>query len=93
MSIESCVTPSGYHRMGADGDCEGCGISQDALDGAALRRLREAWRPEFGYWDLYIDHTGVPHIAVTKPNDYEPTEWYFGATIAEAADKCREALG
>jgi len=58
---------------------------QDALDGAALRRLREA----SGAWrvDTYVYQTGS--VVVRVPG----VSAAGGATIAEAADRCREALG
>ena len=70
---------------------------QDALDGAALRRLREAlpyrieasWRHDSAgrwedHWWMRVDYE------VKDGLDYVDSD---GATIAAAADKCREALG
>lgn len=70
---------------------------QDALDGAALRRLRESLReddvivlrgprPDDGYWEVDVLKLGAPGPAEGEVEDMD------GATIAEAADKCREAL-
>lgn len=69
---------------------------QDALDGAALRRLREAL-PEG--WQLILEGP-YPQSLSNKAWWVEPTPNvagqmeadYGGTTIAEAADKCREAL-
>jgi len=70
---------------------------QDRRDGAALRRLREAL-PEgwvaiagFGYTE-----PGTPEFEVDAwPHGRQAEQdWAIGhgATVAEAADKCREAL-
>lgn len=93
-----CVTPSGFHWMGTDGDCEQCGISQDALDGAALRRLREALPESWasGGYVLIEEGNGDVLVAVGHYMPYEPDERdpvVRADTIAEAADKCREELG
>ena len=66
-------------------------IRQDLQDGAALRRLRQAIEG----WEL----KGIT-IGWEDPEAWEPGgftvrcsgEMYYGTTIAEAADKCREAL-
>jgi hypothetical protein len=75
---------------------------QDHADGAALRRLREAL-PEGWLWTVGPDEFGqpVPVIVVAGPVDLDdypeyPDGWPyigFGTTLAEACDKCREALG
>lgn len=77
---------------------------QDYADGAALRRLREAL-PEG--WDCGWRHRtqgdGEMYVWASVDGDPDMTEaciqgqrdFYLehtGATIAEAADKCREAL-
>jgi hypothetical protein len=81
---------------------------QDALDGAALRRLRVAL-PEAGEWDVKGDALS-PLVSVQVdwpvPADLPDGAYWWtehgqrmdsvfgeGATIAEAADACREALG
>lgn len=60
----------------------------DARDGAALRRLREAIGED---WRLHPAGDGWTVEALTNRS---VAAWsnYYGATIAEAADKCREAL-
>lgn len=66
------------------------GAKQDLLDGAALSRLREALRAdEGGYFLVDVpSHHGPFTIEV-----HGGTTWQVsGATIAEAADACREAL-
>jgi hypothetical protein len=70
-------------------------ILQDASDGAALRRLREALPgPEHGVYradlSLFADQA---IIEVVRFGDAGITAHGMGATIAEAADACREALG
>lgn len=66
--------------------CPACDTrTQDALDGAALRRLREAYGDGF---DLWVDYSG---FWLHRWEDDDETG-YTGSTIAEAADKCREAL-
>ncbi len=73
---------------------------QDMKDGAALRRLREAlpedteisqqyqpWRPEPYRYQVQI----YPSTQL-GPYAGDPAWFGSGATIAEAADKCREAL-
>ena len=57
---------------------------QDALDGAALRRLREATgkrKVEVSIFETSIVVVRVPYVHAAG-----------GDTIAEAADECREAL-
>ena len=78
------------------------GDPQDELDGAALRRLREAL-PE-GMWCMVMPDTRSilaaaefgpdgGRIAMFVFTREDPkSQAVFGATIAEAADKCREAL-
>ena len=70
-----------------DGEEVGILTGQDALDGAALRRLREA----------VGDETGVIVFAwsegITVETDPLRGDVGEGATIAEAADMHREALG
>lgn len=66
---------------------------QDALDGAALRRLREAL-PNVSVAGLTMDDAGRVQVVVNvrapgRVARYDAT----GSTIAEAADKCREELG
>ena len=59
--------------------------TQDALDGAALRRLREApglWHVE-QFQDGWLVRYWTARLSWTD---------HYGATIAEAADACREAL-
>lgn len=96
-----------HHPTEAGFECAWCGslwpcaverIRQDALDGAALRELRDAlprgwtvtveWLPSFpsGHrlWYVRVDD-------VTWTDDV-PLAKAAAATIAEAADKCREAL-
>ena len=66
--------------------------TQDMRDGAALRRLREAVR--FGITPD-IDISIGPEVGVNIMVDYGMIgDRHFGrgSTIAEAADKCREAL-
>jgi hypothetical protein len=72
---------------------------QDEKDGAALRRLREALPSHRILWvGIHSDETA----SETKgPLVWAVAHGYLdegeirgsGATIAEAADKCREALG
>ena len=72
---------------------------QDALDGAALRRLREAlpngWG--FGIWTPALADTRgrTWMICARAKSDLKGVHQLNVAadTIAEAADKCREALG
>ena len=67
---------------------------QDALDGAALRELREAL-PEDGGW--LVEDDGEDGVLVYAGPRYSHDYEGRGATIAEAADKVtaklREALG
>ena len=84
--------PRGIPAMN-DWKCADCNNSNnDALDGAALRRLREAlpegthvalveWPEE---WNAGVMRDGSPPSPVVTAT---------GPTIAEAADKCRKALG
>lgn len=65
-------------------------MQQDERDGAALRRLREAL-PEEEH-RINIDPTSDwVTVRVCGPDD-ESLAVSIQATIAEAADKCREAL-
>ena len=68
-------------------------VDQDLHDGAALRRLREAlpddtriemWSTK---WPDGMDGWGITLAMATRP-----PLGLTGDTIAEAADKCREAL-
>ena len=77
-----------------DGDELRMVTRQDALDGAALRRLREAL-PEGWRWTAF-EEAGELHVLAVQPKDPPPTvdiHEGIGDTIAEAADKCREELG
>lgn len=68
---------------------------QDLLDGAALRRLREALPDGYEATLSLGDHPYMHAVAIVVDNQ-DPThlpDYWGGATIAEAADKCREALG
>lgn len=70
--------------------------TQDEKDGAALRRLREAL-PDDWQWVVYGPADGMSHIIVKVINAYAEEGDYVGHicsghTLAEAADKCREAL-
>lgn len=70
-------------------------VYQDRLDGAALRRLREAL-PEGMIIDIHLGaHPYKSPVAILVTREpYATTSQYWGGdTIAEAADKCREALG
>ena len=60
---------------------------QDRLDGAALRRLREAL-PD---WHVKVD-AAAGYVEVKVLLHSQVMAQFWGATIAEAADKCREAL-
>jgi hypothetical protein len=62
------------------------GSLQDLMDGAALRRLREAL-PDM---TLTAEYVAEWHLTVSLHG--QPLWQGYGATIAEAADKCREAL-
>ena len=64
---------------------------QDYADGAALRRLREAVAPR----DIAVRTMpdGEWWVAVEDWERQETPAQEQGATIAEAADKCCEALG
>lgn len=62
-------------------------VEQDHEDGAALRRLREAL-PENGWLELYVDVSVYGSGVLVKTEGYRA----LAATIAEAADECREAL-
>lgn len=83
------------HRLIIEGDFTvtkhaDASVAQDALDGAALRRLREslpvASHVEVKSWvDDWI-------VAVLRVIDGEPAASSRAATIAEAADACREEL-
>ena len=65
---------------------------QDELDGAALRRLREADEKVRGV-TIVLACVNRWHITVEVWRDGKLTHGSGeGATIAEAADKCREAL-
>ena len=81
--------------------------TQDEADGAALRRLREAGLNHSPYGDcspairIYFSDGGTyaDHLGVQRPQDAVTVEAWSsidvvcsGATIAEAADKCRETL-
>ena len=83
---------------------EAATIEQDLLDGFALRRLREALPDD---WRLtVVNGRGVAgwrieaeghHASVLCDHDYHHAvaprrSWGSGQTLAEAADKCREAL-
>ena len=64
--------------------------AQDELDGRALRLLREALPELSGWFDVRVtvlDNGTVDYFV-------EDADGWLGqgATIAEAADKCREAL-
>jgi len=63
---------------------------QDTLDGAALRRLRETVEPR----DIAVRTMpdGEWWVAVEDWERQETPAQEQGDTIAEAADKCREAL-
>ena len=67
---------------------------QDALDGAALRRLREAL-PEG--WTVAVSteaasYRGAWMVSRRRSGTDEAASEHYAATIAEAADACREAL-
>ena len=65
---------------------------QDYVDGAALRRLREALPNERVHLTIglrAINRKGAYPLFMTATDG----RVYYGHTIAEAADKCREALG
>lgn len=63
--------------------------AQDLRDGEALRRLREAL-PEDCRLDVMWTSGGQVVVTGSGPG---VDQCNTGATIAEAADKCREALG
>lgn len=65
----------------------------DYLDGAALRRLREVL-PEGSVVTVYIQPPpGNFDVGFTSDTMKDDEDWLMtGATIAEAADKCREVL-
>ncbi len=66
---------------------------QDALDGAALRRLREAL-PEGAWFDVKSPiGTREWCVVVYHSDDRMYEDWHCGGIVAEAADACREALG
>ncbi len=86
--------PAGPLRVEVEDD-------QDALDGAAMRRLREAL-PEGAWYELSTPadgdvEPGLEYSVILWPvrdgNDDWAGVFHEAATIAEAADKCREALG
>lgn len=63
---------------------------QYRLDGEALHRLREALPGSDSWFDLYPGDYGTWCV---KPFPHEEEgEEYVAPTIAEAADKAREAL-
>ena len=62
--------------------------AQDLRDGAALRRLREAL-PRAVRVQVVFDPARYSDQVVVSTPDYVA----LGQTLAEAADKCREALG
>ena len=70
-------------------------VNQDAHDGAALRRLREALPDDtrIEMWSMKWP-TGMDAWSITVIGDGfdSPPIDVSGDTIAEAADKCREAL-
>lgn len=75
--------------------------AQDLRDGAALRRLREALPGDPSWWYQVVydyDPEDIPSLPwlvfAGGPDDSmdEPKASGGGNTIAEAADKCREAL-
>jgi len=68
-------------------------IDQDAADGAALRRLREAL-PEGTYASVVMGDPGYrqPYGILLEMRGRYTASWYGADTIAEAADACREAL-
>lgn len=87
------AVPEGWRLVDETGD-------QDRLDGAALRRLREAmptpWDGEGTYVTWYLELQAnderdgwIVTVYREPPGDYRTAE---GPTIAEAADRCREAL-
>ena len=65
----------------------------DRLDGAALRRLREAM-PEGSWFDVKSPTFARRgwHVVEFRSGDRMYEEWYHGDTIAEAAIKCRLAI-
>ncbi len=74
---------------------------QDTKDGAALRRLREAL-PGGAWYELSTPadgdvEPGLEYSVILWPvrdgNDDWAGVFHEAATVAEAADKCREALG
>ena len=76
--------PDGYMLTGQ--------AAQDYADGAALRRLREALpERDIKVWVEVGDHGYIDNVALFCEVG-SLAEYFGGATIAEAADKCREAL-
>jgi hypothetical protein len=88
--VDTLVFGDADEKLAAD-------LFRDFRDGAALRRLREALPVASGK-HAYVDAiwNGRPDASfVVVANVYgdAPKGWRGnGATIAEAADKCREAL-
>jgi hypothetical protein len=81
--------------VGADAAQEFVNFAQDRADGAALRRLREAL-PREGHVVVFSmsELLDRPWGAQAYIGDEIPAQYKgVGRTIAEAADKCREALG
>lgn len=69
--------------------------AQDLRDGAALRRLREACPVGERWFEVFGPHPESGHfqVVVETVGQYDtPGVLANGATIAEAADACREAL-
>jgi len=74
------------------------GAKQDLADGAALRWLREALEADDDLWSFDLH----PRHGTDNPPAWQVEIWKgpfgagmlecTGATIAEAADKCRETL-
>ena len=61
--------------------------AQDFLDGAALRRLREA-----GAMRVWVEQRDDQPFRVDVDTTEGVISIQFGATLAEAADRCREVL-